>query len=84
MRMVIFLVKARYRTFGRRDRQTPADRLFCAPCAVGEIHEERLLCSIGRVTAVINASACGVIETARRHRGKIGKVYAGSTGSSGH
>ena len=29
----------------------------------------------GGVTAVINASACGVIETARKHRNKIGKVY---------
>ena len=31
----------------------------------------------GGVSAVINASACGVIETARKHRDKIGKVYAG-------
>ena len=30
----------------------------------------------GGVTAVINASACGVIETARKHKSKIGKVYA--------
>ena len=30
----------------------------------------------GGVTAVINASACGVIETARANRGKIGKVNA--------
>jgi ATP-dependent phosphofructokinase / diphosphate-dependent phosphofructokinase len=37
----------------------------------------------GGVTAVINASACGVIETARRHRGKIGKVYAGRHGIIG-
>jgi 6-phosphofructokinase 1 len=37
----------------------------------------------GGVTAVINASACGVIETARRHRGKIGKVYAGRHGILG-
>ncbi len=28
----------------------------------------------GGVTAVINASACGVIETARRYPAKIGKV----------
>ena len=27
----------------------------------------------GGVTAVINASACGVIETARKHKDKIGK-----------
>jgi 6-phosphofructokinase 1 len=37
----------------------------------------------GGVTAVINASACGVIETARKHRGKIGKVYAGRHGIIG-
>ena len=37
----------------------------------------------GGVTAVINASACGVIETARRHRDKIGKVYAGRHGIIG-
>jgi len=37
----------------------------------------------GGVTAVINASACGVIETARQHKGKIGKVYAGNNGIIG-
>ena len=37
----------------------------------------------GGVTAVINASACGVIETARKHRNKIGKVYAGVNGILG-
>ena len=37
----------------------------------------------GGVTAVINASACGVIETARKHRDKIGKVYAGVNGILG-
>ena len=37
----------------------------------------------GGVTAVINASACGVIETARRHRNRIGKVYAGRNGIVG-
>jgi 6-phosphofructokinase 1 len=37
----------------------------------------------GGVTAVINASACGVIETARRHRSLIGKVYAGRNGILG-
>jgi len=37
----------------------------------------------GGVTAVINASAAGVIETARRRRGKIGKVYAGRNGIIG-
>ena len=37
----------------------------------------------GGVTAVINASAAGVIETARQHKGVIGKVYAGHNGIIG-
>jgi 6-phosphofructokinase 1 len=37
----------------------------------------------GGVTAVINASACGVIETARKHGDVIGKVYAGRNGIIG-
>jgi 6-phosphofructokinase 1 len=37
----------------------------------------------GGVTAVINASACGVIETARKHRNRIGKLYAGRNGIIG-
>ncbi|RYF65298.1 MAG: diphosphate--fructose-6-phosphate 1-phosphotransferase, partial [Comamonadaceae bacterium] len=37
----------------------------------------------GGVTAVINASACGVIETARRHPDRIGNVYAGRNGILG-
>jgi 6-phosphofructokinase len=37
----------------------------------------------GGVTAVINATAAGVIETARKHKGKIGKVYAGRDGIIG-
>ena len=37
----------------------------------------------GGVTAVINASAAGVIETARRHPDRIAKVYAGRNGIIG-
>ena len=37
----------------------------------------------GGVTAVINASAAGVIETARAHKDRIGKVYAGRNGIIG-
>ena len=37
----------------------------------------------GGVTAVINASACGVIETARQNRDRIGKVFAGRNGIIG-
>jgi 6-phosphofructokinase len=37
----------------------------------------------GGVSAVINASACGLIETARKHRDRIGKIYAGRHGIIG-
>ena len=37
----------------------------------------------GGVSAVINASACGVIETARKHRRQIGRIYAGRDGIIG-
>ena len=37
----------------------------------------------GGVSAVINASACGVIETARKHKDRIGKVFAGRNGIIG-
>ncbi|RDB44433.1 6-phosphofructokinase [Halomonas sp. DQ26W] len=37
----------------------------------------------GGVTAVINATACGVIEACKRHSDRIGKVYAGHNGIIG-
>jgi ATP-dependent phosphofructokinase / diphosphate-dependent phosphofructokinase len=37
----------------------------------------------GGVTAVINASACGVLQTARQHSDRIAKVYAGRNGIIG-
>jgi 6-phosphofructokinase 1 len=37
----------------------------------------------GGVTAVINATACGLIQEARRHPEKIGKVFAGRDGIIG-
>ena len=37
----------------------------------------------GGVTAVINATACGVIETAKRYPDKIAKVFAGKDGILG-
>src|SRR6202008_2136555 len=37
----------------------------------------------GGVSAVINASACGVLQAARQHSEKIGKVYAGRNGIIG-
>jgi 6-phosphofructokinase 1 len=37
----------------------------------------------GGVSAVINASACGVLQTARQHSDRIAKVYAGRNGIIG-
>src|ERR1700690_2978269 len=37
----------------------------------------------GGVTSVINASACGVIQTARQNSDKIGKIYASRNGIIG-
>lgn len=37
----------------------------------------------GGATAVINATACGLIQTARQYSDKIGKVYAGQNGILG-
>jgi 6-phosphofructokinase 1 len=37
----------------------------------------------GGVTSVINASACGVIQTAKKYADKIGTVYAGENGIIG-
>jgi 6-phosphofructokinase len=37
----------------------------------------------GGVTAVINASAAGVIEATRKNKNKIGKLYAGRNGIIG-
>jgi 6-phosphofructokinase len=37
----------------------------------------------GGVTAVINTTACGVIETARKHHARIANVYAGRNGIIG-
>jgi 6-phosphofructokinase 1 len=37
----------------------------------------------GGVTSVINASACGVIESARKHKKYINKLYAGKNGILG-
>ena len=37
----------------------------------------------GGVSAVINASACAVLQTARQYTAEIGKVYAGRDGIIG-
>jgi hypothetical protein len=88
------VVKARYRTFERRDRQTTLPPYVGAEAAaIG--YSARRICEglmtkknafyaqSGGVTAVINASACGLIETARRHPDRIGRVYAGRHGILG-
>jgi 6-phosphofructokinase len=50
---------------------------------VGVAKKNAFYAQSGGVTAVINASACGLIETARRYPKKIGKVYAGRHGIIG-
>lgn len=42
-----------------------------------------LYCQSGGVTAVINATACGIIETARKNSDQIGTVYGGKNGIIG-
>ena len=46
-------------------------------------HKNAFYAQSGGVTAVINASACGVLEAACEHSGQIGKVYAGRNGIIG-
>jgi ATP-dependent phosphofructokinase / diphosphate-dependent phosphofructokinase len=87
-------VKARYRTFESRDRQTKAsldERAEPAPigysarriCEGHMVKKNAFYAQSGGVTAVINASACGLIETARRHPHRIGRIYAGRDGIIG-
>ena len=45
--------------------------------------QNALYAQSGGVTATINASACGVIETARRNKTRIGRVYAARNGILG-
>ncbi|MBS1218215.1 MAG: 6-phosphofructokinase [Proteobacteria bacterium] len=45
--------------------------------------QNALYAQSGGVTATINATACGLIETARRHRSRIGRVYAAHNGILG-
>ena len=59
-------------------KKTAAKRSVKKPAAKNAFYAQS-----GGVTAVINASACGVIEEARKHKGKIGKIYAGRNGIIG-
>ena len=48
------------------------------------LHGKNLLyAQSGGVTPVINATACGLIETARQNKDRLGKVYAGKDGILG-
>ncbi len=47
------------------------------------IKKNLLYAQSGGVTPVINATACGLIEEARRHKDRLGKVYAGKDGILG-
>jgi ATP-dependent phosphofructokinase / diphosphate-dependent phosphofructokinase len=90
-------MKARYRTFAGGHRQTTAARTQVASAsrAVGAPigYPARLMkrsqpknafyAQSGGVTAVINASACGLLETARKYPNRIAKVYAGRHGIIG-
>ena len=64
---------------------------FSLPCALPSYETTNILmpkanafyAQSGGVTPVINASACGVIETAGKHKQHIGKVFAGRNGIIG-
>jgi 6-phosphofructokinase 1 len=58
-------------------------RTFRFPSRIPVALRNALYAQSGGVTAVINATACGVIETARKYRSRIGKVYAGRDGIIG-
>lgn len=47
------------------------------------VRKNALYAQSGGVTAVINATACAVIQTASQHKDKIGKVLAGRNGIIG-
>jgi ATP-dependent phosphofructokinase / diphosphate-dependent phosphofructokinase len=84
--MILLVVKARYRTFERRGRQTRWSRISLPNSrrsAILRHVKNAFYAQSGGVTAVINASACGLIETARRHPDKIRRVYAGRHGIIG-
>jgi 6-phosphofructokinase 1 len=51
--------------------------------AAGTRRRNAFYAQSGGVTAVINASAAGVIETARAHRDRIGRLFAGRNGILG-
>jgi 6-phosphofructokinase len=90
------MMKARYRTFAGGHRQTPGcafqrphNRAVRAPIGYPARLMKRstsrnaFYAQSGGVTAVINATACGLLETARKYPNRIAKVYAGRHGIIG-
>lgn len=61
----------------------PATKPATKPASTAAKKMNAFYAQSGGVTSVINASACGVIETARKHKDKIGKVFAGRNGIIG-
>src|SRR5450631_2168500 len=88
-------MKARYRTFAEVYRQTTPNmahvytRADKAPIGYPARLMKRLpprnafYAQSGGVTAVINSTACGLLETARKYPNRIAKVYAGRHGIIG-
>ncbi|HEX5636667.1 MAG TPA: hypothetical protein VFY78_06240, partial [Gammaproteobacteria bacterium] len=71
-------------TKGKKSKATKAKTTKKVKTAkVKTVKKNAFYAQSGGVTAVINASACGVIETARKNKDKIGKVYAGRNGIIG-
>jgi 6-phosphofructokinase 1 len=64
-------------------QRRPYPFAVCAQCENAMTIKNAFYAQSGGVTAVINASAAGVIETARQHPDKIGKVFAGRNGIIG-
>ena len=62
---------------------TPLPYCLCRDTLTAMTKANAFYAQSGGVTPVINASACGVLETAAAHRDQIGKVYAGRNGIVG-
>ena len=76
IRVACRVARARRRQVPRPGRRASGDPMSTSP-------RNAFYAQSGGVTAVINASAAGVIETAAAHTGHIGKVYAGRNGIIG-
>ena len=88
-------MKARYRTFAGATVKRPVPGVPCrapigyparlsnsAALMKRQIPKNAFYAQSGGVTAVINASACGVIETARKHGTRSARYMPAATASS--